>query len=184
MRVGEDLAQGADSSVTLTREALAKNLKCHPAPPGLRAGREMRQCVMGELRCVSAVSRPDTCVRLARIASRINSLRGSGVRRIIELALSAKGWRKATALKHASPSHPWRTPGGVGKAKDNLCNRGEEMHCGWTSGADEGRRVLIGMRYRTDVVVVNRAVPCFAMDIQVYPENSVKQPGRRSIRAK
>ena len=37
---------------------------------------------------------------------------------------------KTTALKYASPTHPRRTLGGVGKAKDNLCNRVGEMHCG------------------------------------------------------
>ena len=79
---------------------------------------------------VARVSRPDICVRMARIASRINSLSGSDVYRINELVRAAKEWQKATALKYATSPRPWKTIGGGGEAKDDLCNRGEKSHSG------------------------------------------------------
>ena len=43
------------------------------------------------------------------------------------------------------PSRLWRTLRGVGKAKDDMCNRGEKMHCGsmslvgWSDAANGGQ---------------------------------------------
>ena len=105
----------------------------------MRAGRmdplskdeiELRQCTLGELCCVAAVSRPDICARLARIATRINALRGSDAYRKIEVVRAVEKWQCATVLKYASTSRPWKTPGGGGKAKVDLCNRGEGAHAG------------------------------------------------------
>ena len=72
---------------------------------------KLRQCKLGELCWVAAVSRPDICARLARIASRINALRGSDSYRINEPIRAAKDWQRPTVLKYASPSHPWKTLG-------------------------------------------------------------------------
>ena len=58
------------------------------------------------------VSRPDICARLARIASRINALKGSDVYRINDLAKTVKTWQKATQLQYAS-SLKLGDPGGT-----------------------------------------------------------------------
>ena len=62
----------------------------------------MRQCELGELSWLATVSRPDICVRLARIAFRINALQGGDVYRINDLAKTAKKWQPATVQKSAS----------------------------------------------------------------------------------
>ena len=104
--------------------------------PKLRGGRmgqspldeaKMHQCTLGELCWVATGPRPDTGARLARIASPINSVCGSGVYRISELV------RALTGRKYASPSRPWKTLGGGGKAKDGPRNHGEQLRRGSTS---------------------------------------------------
>ena len=65
--------------------------------------------------------------RLARIASRINALSESDVYRINEPVRVAKERQKATVLKNASASCPWATLDGGGRAKDDLCIRGEKV---------------------------------------------------------
>ena len=72
-------------------------------------------------------------------------------------------------LKYALFSHPWRSLGFDGKAKDDLRNRGAKLHrglmsyVGWWRPVD-GRKVPIGLRDRLDVSFVNWAAPCFAAD--------------------
>ena len=100
--------------------------------PVSRDETKTRQRKLGEVCKVAAVSRPDICARLARTASRGNSLCGSDAYRINELVRVAKERHEATAYKYVSPSRPSRTLGGAGKAKDDLCNRGEKMYCGST----------------------------------------------------
>ena len=82
---------------------------------------KLRQCKLGELRWVAAVSRPDICARLARIASRITALCGSDVYRINELARVVTDWQQATA------------PGRGGKVPTVLRKRGEKAHGGSTT---------------------------------------------------
>ena len=62
----------------------------------------MRQCNLGELRWAATVPRPGICARLARFASRINSLHGSDVYRANELVRAVQDWKKATAPKPGS----------------------------------------------------------------------------------
>ena len=88
------------------------------------------QCKLGELRRVAAVSRPDICARLARIASRINALRGSDVYRINELVRVVKDWQRATVLKYASPSYPREALGRGDKVEKGLRKGGERVHYG------------------------------------------------------
>ena len=139
VRVGTKLFQEKDFSSTFAQECFTENPMPLPTSPELWAGRKeplllnetkLRQCKFGELRSVATVSRPDMCARLARIASKINALRGSDVYRTSELARLVEEWNGATALKYASPPRPWRALGGGGKAKDGLCHRGEGAHCG------------------------------------------------------
>ena len=66
---------------------------------------------VGGLCWVATAALPDICARPARIAPRINALRGSDVCRINELVRVAKEWRPATVLKYASSSHLWRALG-------------------------------------------------------------------------
>ena len=104
-----------DFAATLTQEDFTNNLKTLPTSPELWAGRkeplpldetDLRRRKMGEPCWVATVSRPDVRARLARIASRINSLCGSDVYRINELVREVKKWQKATVLKDASSSRP------------------------------------------------------------------------------
>ena len=149
---------------------------------------------LGELCWAAAVSRPEICALPARIASRVNARSGSDAYRINELVRAAKDWQHATALKYASSSRPWKTPGGGGKAKVDLCNRGEKVHsgpmslAGWSDAAEWGpvdrRGLPIGLCDRLNVVDFVGSVPYFAMDAQVYPEAGQKQLGRRRLRAK
>ena len=134
VHVGAESAHEKDLPVTLTQEDLAKNLKLLPTSPALWAGRtapfsmdyiELRQCKLGEVCWVTAVSRPDICARLARIASRIDALCGSDVFRIDELVRVTRDWQQATALECASPSHPWRAPGLSDKVDKDLWKRGD-----------------------------------------------------------
>ena len=56
-----------------------------------------------------------------------------------------KDWQQATVLKYASPSRRWETLGRRGKAKDDLCSRGERVHrssmssVGWSHAAYVGQ---------------------------------------------
>ena len=88
LHVGMVLAQEGDFSAALTQVDFSGNLKFFPTRPKLRAGRQgpypqdetrMRRRKLGQLRRMAAVSRPDVCARSAKPASRIESLRGSGV---------------------------------------------------------------------------------------------------------
>ena len=103
VHVGVELVQGNTFSVMLTQSDFAENLQPIPNSPKLWAARQkllspgnvhMRQCNPGELCWLAAVSRPDICARLARIASRINSLRCSDVYCINDLIKTAKTWQK------------------------------------------------------------------------------------------
>ena len=113
MHVGMELAQDSNFSATLPQEEFAKNLQPLPTTPKLLAVRQqllpledvkLRQCKLGELCWPSTVSRPDICARLARIASRINSLQGSDVYRINDLSKTARLWRKDVVFKFAASS--------------------------------------------------------------------------------
>ena len=124
---------------------------------------------------MAAVSRPDICARLANIASRITSPCGSDVYRINVLARAAKEWQKATVLKYALPSDPWKSVGLEGKAKNNLRKGGEValrnvVFSGMVGrrvwGPVDGNKVPIRIRDRPGAVAVYWAAPCFGVDIQ------------------
>ena len=109
VHAGMELAQEASSSVTLTQEDFAKNLQLLGTSPQLWAARQkllppevlkLRQCKSGELCCLPTVSRLDVCARLARFASRINSLEGADVFRINDLVKTVKNWQPATVLRY------------------------------------------------------------------------------------
>ena len=106
--VGTEPAQEEDFPATLTQADFVKNLKPLPTSSALRAGREeslsmgyieLRQCRSGVRFWVATVYRPDICARLARIASSIHPLRGSGAFCMNELVRVVKDWRRATALR-------------------------------------------------------------------------------------
>ena len=102
---------------------------------------KLRQSKSGELRLAATGSRPDTCARFARIASRTNALRGSYVCRTNVLGWVADEWQPATALKYASSSHPWEPLGWGDKVQGALRKRGERFHgdsmtlAGWPDAA-------------------------------------------------
>ena len=105
VHVGMESNQEANFSVTLTQEEFAKNLQPLDTSPGpWAAGQKLlspedaklRQCKSGELSWLATVSRPDIGARLARIASRINSLQGVDVFRINDLAKTLKTWQPTT----------------------------------------------------------------------------------------
>ena len=142
MRVGMELGQADDFSATLTREDFTKNLAFLPTAPTLRTGyndplamEETIACQrkLGGLRWAATVPRKYICARLAKNASRINSLRWSDVYCIKGLAREEQEWQKATASKSASFSDPWKPLGFAGKAEGDMCDRGEKFHCGTMS---------------------------------------------------
>ena len=90
-----------------------------------------RQCKLGELCCLAAVSRPDICARLAHIASRVNMLRRSDIFRIYDLIKTVKSWQPRTVLKYASSSKPLFPP--EGDVLGRFRARGEKMHKGATT---------------------------------------------------
>ena len=111
VHVGMELEQADNFSVTLTHADFTKNLQHLGTSPELWAARQkllspedakLRQCKLGELCLLATVSRPDICATLARIASRINSLRGAGVYRINDSVKTIKKWQPATVLKYFS----------------------------------------------------------------------------------
>ena len=88
LHVGMELAQESEFPAALTQDEFATNLQALPTSPQLWAARQempsigdvkLCQCTHGELSWLATVSRPDIRARLARIASRVNSLLGSDV---------------------------------------------------------------------------------------------------------
>ena len=158
--MGMEPAQEDYFPVALTQEDLTKNLNFLHTRPKLRTGRKgplseegakTRKSKLGELCWLAAVSRPDFYARLAKIASRINSLRGSDIHRIGDLVREEKEWRQTTALKYASSSRPRRALDFAGKPMDGARTRGVKAHCGkmsragW-SDASNGDRLAKGER--------------------------------------
>ena len=76
----------------------------------------MRQCKLGDFCWVATFPRPDLAARLARFPYRINSLYGSDVYRINEVARAAQEWQEATVLKCASSFRSRKSLGFEGKA--------------------------------------------------------------------
>ena len=90
-----------------------------------------RPCKSGELCRPAAVSRPDICARLTRIASEVNPLQGSDVYRVNDLIKTAHVRQPAAVLKYACSSHanePARED-----VDGRVRARGGEMHGGATS---------------------------------------------------
>ena len=96
--VGVEEPQENDFSVKLNQEEFAKNLNPLITSTGQRAARQrtlspgdiqLRKRKFGQFCWLGAVPKPDTCAGLARIASRANSLQGSDVYRISDLAKTA-----------------------------------------------------------------------------------------------
>ena len=86
--VSVEFAQGHMSSATLTLGDFTKNSQPISPTPRLWAARQqllspegvhLCHCKLGELRRLATASSPDFCARVARIASRINSLQGSDI---------------------------------------------------------------------------------------------------------
>ena len=50
--------------------------------------------------------------------------------RIIEMVRVVKDWQRATVLKYASPSHPWKALGRSDKVEKDLRKSGERVRCG------------------------------------------------------
>ena len=109
--MGAESVQDSAFSVSLTRGDFAERLRPLGASPQFRAARrkslspenaKLRQSKLGELCRLAAVSRPDICPRLARIASRINTLKGCDVYRINDLVKITKQWQPATVSKYVS----------------------------------------------------------------------------------
>ena len=72
------------------------------------------------------MSRPDICARLARIGSRINSLRGVGDVRINDLAKTVKKWQPTTVLKYFSSGKQGQ--GSLAERTGDERHRNERIH--------------------------------------------------------
>ena len=144
MHVGIELEQDGDFPATLAQVEFAQNLKRLLTTPQLWAARqttlpleetELRQCKPGELRWLATVSRPDICALLARIASRVNSLRGSDVHRINNLLKTVNEWQRAKILKYRSSSNAEKPGRGLEAGKrDNEVRRFTVRHWPWFVG--------------------------------------------------
>ena len=86
--VGAELPKGKVFSVTLTQQKLTDALQSIRATKGNWASRECprqlgeirrRQCKLGEACCSATVASPNICARLAPLASKVNSLKGSDI---------------------------------------------------------------------------------------------------------
>ena len=75
------------------------------------------RCAMNALRCLLTVTGPDVCVRLARTASRANSLLGSDVCSIDDLAKTVKARQEARLLRYWSSSHSGKPGEGLEAGK-------------------------------------------------------------------
>ena len=104
-----EVAQESDSSVTLTQDEFAQNLKPLPTCTQFRAARpktlsigdiKLRQCKLDELRMEAAASRPDICARRARIAARANSLQGSDAYRINDMVETLRAWPEGASSQY------------------------------------------------------------------------------------
>ena len=123
---GMELARGGDFSATETQDKFAKNLQPLPGSPQLWATRQktlsvedikLRQCALYEICWLAAVWIPDICARLARIASRVNSLQGSDAYRVNALVTTVKMQQQAAVLKYWSSSHAGTADKGVAEGK-------------------------------------------------------------------
>ena len=89
-RVGTESPEDKDFSATAPQKEFAGAIQSIPATPEVWASRQRplnmgevrtRQCILGELRPLVTVSRPDNRARFARLSAEVNSLQGCGIRR-------------------------------------------------------------------------------------------------------
>ena len=114
---------------------------------------------------------------MAKIASSINPLCGSGVYQIIDLARVVKAWREATALKYASSSHSWEELDFSGRVMDDMRNGREKMHCGPTS-AKGGSAATVGEQSTGGKCrLVDGPASYLGAGLQIYPGIGGKQLG-------
>ena len=134
MRVGLELVQESDFSAAPAQDEFAADLQPPSTSPQLWAARQkmlsfedVRLCLCkhGELWLLGAVSTPDVCARLARIASRVNSSLGSDVYRINALVKTVTAWQPAAILKYLSSSH--MSKHARGDADGKMRRRGEQI---------------------------------------------------------
>ena len=109
--VGMELPQGKDYSVRLPQTEFSARLASLEANPALWAAIQqilspedvfLRQRKSGELRWLAAVSRPGVRARLARLASRVNSLQRRDIRRFHDWIKTDQVWQLAAKFKNAS----------------------------------------------------------------------------------
>ena len=100
--MGTEAPQDKDLSATTTKGkgSTAPELWASTQRPLNMEEVRMHPCKLGELCWLAMVSRPEICARLARLASRVNSLVGSDVYQINDLLESAKEWLQATAFEY------------------------------------------------------------------------------------
>ena len=181
VRGGVELAQDASFSVTLTQGGSAKNLQPMGTSPQLWAERQkllspedvkLRQCKLGELCWLAAVSRPDICARLARIASRIDTGWlalldiGVDVYRINDLVTTVKKWQPATVLKYVSSGK--LDQGALAQRHGDVRHRKERINgnaialAGWSDAAYEDQSSMGKCRlgYVIGLMSPNLRGPC------------------------
>ena len=89
---------------------------------------KQRKCKFGEPCWLATVSKPDICARLARTASRGNSLQGSDVYGTNDLVESVRVWQQAAISKYP-PSSRMDTHA-RGDVDRKTRQRGEKKQCG------------------------------------------------------
>ena len=132
-----ELLKENDFLVQAARESFTKSPGPLPASPAFRTSPQRflslaeikeRRRTSGAVRSLSTVARPDICARLAWLAVRVNSPRGSDIYRIGDSVKTVKEWQQAPVLKYASAPQPIAVS--HADVDGRMRARGAEAHCG------------------------------------------------------
>ena len=142
------LPQATDAPVQRTRKNFTNASKPIPTTPEMRASprrpsskKEVRicPCKLGGLCWSAAAPRPDICARLAQLAARLNSLKGSEVYRSNDLANTVKARQHAAIFRNAPcPHYSEFAPGAAGgrmRAGGEKVHTGALLFAGWPHAA-------------------------------------------------
>ena len=139
-RLGMELPQAGDSPVQLTQGV--SRWRLDPLRllrlSGRLANRSCRSCILGELRSLADVPRPDISARPARPAARVRSVRCSDNYRIKNSATTAncgncegRGECLHVPTRRTCAGRRWRTAGRGGQGTTLR----RDVRCGWPDAA-------------------------------------------------
>ena len=146
--IGMDIFQKPDGSAGITRKKCTDSLCPISTSPSFRKDRnrsltaeelQIRQCKLGELWRLAAVSRSDICACLARFSANFNGLQVIDIYCINDLIKIANHWQSGCALKyHAGPPKPAKRSLSCpddGWGKPRPIHEGTMMLVGWSDAS-------------------------------------------------